>query len=75
MGFWTVDGSERGNSAGLLFSNYNVTLKTTHYTLIIVKKRMINMETSQKSINLSCALKSNTCNKTINVPSVLSSLV
>ncbi len=50
MGFWTVDGSERGNSAVLLFSNYreyNVTLKTTHYTLIVVK-RLINMETSKK---------------------------
>lgn len=36
VGFWTVDGSERGNSAVLLFLNcheYNVTLKTTHYTL------------------------------------------
>ncbi len=41
VGFWTVDSSERGNSAVLLLSNYreyNVTLKTTHYALFISKK-------------------------------------
>lgn len=64
VGFWTVDGSERGNSAVLLFLNcreYNVTL--THYNTLHFKKenkkRMINKLNGSipKTLKLSSALK------------------